>query len=63
MRYRFSVENTKTENASFPFKTAMSKANVKTYSMGVQNGPIIKNGALFFGNFYFGLKTSYEELI
>ena len=28
--YRFLVENTKTENESFPYKTAMSDANVKT---------------------------------
>ena len=28
--YRFLVENTKIENESFPYKTAMSDANVKT---------------------------------
>ena len=30
MEYRFLVEATKIENASFPFKTALSEANVKT---------------------------------
>ena len=33
MEYRFLVEATKTENASFPFKTALSEANVKTNKM------------------------------
>ena len=28
--YRFLVESTKIENASFPYKTAISEANVKT---------------------------------
>ena len=30
LEYRFLVESTKIENASFPYKTAMSEANVKT---------------------------------
>ena len=33
MEYRFLVEATKIENASFPFKTALSEANVKTNKM------------------------------
>ena len=33
MEYRFLVEATKIENASFPFKTALSEANVKTSKM------------------------------
>ena len=33
LEYRFLVESTKIENASFPYKTAISEANVKT-----QNG-------------------------
>ena len=28
LEYRFLVETTKTENTSFPFKTALSEANV-----------------------------------
>ena len=28
--YRFLVENTKIENASFPYKTAVSEGNIKT---------------------------------
>ena len=45
LEYRFLVESTKIENASFPYKTALSGANVKTNKM-VSNGPIIKNGVL-----------------
>ena len=33
MEYRFLVETTKIENTSFPFKTALSEANVKTNRM------------------------------
>ena len=33
LEYRFLVEITKIENASFPYKTAMSEANVKTNEM------------------------------
>ena len=33
LEYRFLVEATKTENTSFPFKTALSEANVKTNSV------------------------------
>ena len=32
-KYRFLVESTKIENASFPFKTAIAEANLKTNSM------------------------------
>ena len=33
LEYRFLVEATKIENTSFPFKTALSEANVKTNRM------------------------------
>ena len=33
MEYRFIVETTKIENASIPFKTALSEAKVKTNRM------------------------------
>ena len=33
LEYRFLVESTKTENASFPYKTAISEAKVKTKRM------------------------------
>ena len=31
LEYHFLVETTKIENTSFPFKTDLSEANVKTY--------------------------------
>ena len=33
LEYRFLVESKKIENASFPYKTALSEANVKTNGM------------------------------
>ena len=33
LEYRFLVESTKIENASFPYKTAITEANVKTNRM------------------------------
>ena len=33
LEYRFLAETTKIENISFPFKTALSEANVKTNKM------------------------------
>ena len=33
LEYRFLVETTKIENTSFPFKTALSEANIKTNRM------------------------------
>ena len=45
LEYRFLVEATKIEKMSFPFKTALSEANVKT-EWRLQNGPITKSGAL-----------------
>ena len=33
MDYRFKVENTKIESATFPYKTALPEANIKTNRM------------------------------
>ena len=46
MEFHFLVEDTKIENISFPFKTALSEANVKTNRMATKNGPITKGGVL-----------------
>ena len=46
LEFRFLVESTKIENASFPYKTVLSEDNVKTNRMRLQNGPITKNGVL-----------------
>ena len=65
----FSVESTKIENASFPYKTAISESNVKANRVvNVQNGPITKARVLpvttiFFRKICFSLRTSYKDLI
>ena len=67
----FSVESTRIENASFPYKTAISEANVETNRMVTTkwNGEWIfaKNRVLpvttlVFWKFYSSLRTSYKEL-
>ena len=68
LEYNFLVESTKIENASFPHKTVISKANVRQIEWWVQNGPITKSRVfpvttLFFWRFCFSLRTSYKELI
>ena len=40
LEYRFLVESTKIKNASFPYKTAISEANVKTNSIVNTNGDL-----------------------
>ena len=64
---RLLVESTKIENASFPYKTVISEANVKinrilskkwTYHKGRSFG-----SNYFFWEFCFSLRTSYKELI
>ena len=52
---RFLVKSTKTESASFPYKTAISQATVKTNKM-------VTTTTLFFWKFCFSLRTSYKEL-
>ena len=59
---RFLVEATKIENTPFPFKTALSEANVKTIEWRLQNGPITKSGVLpvttlFFWKFFSSFRT------
>ena len=53
LEHRFLVGSTKIKNASFPYKTAISKANVFHTKLPYQkpmlrqiNGPITKNGVL-----------------
>ena len=75
LEYRFLVQSTKIEsyiwklrlNATFPYKTALSEANIKTNRVG-SNGSITKNEVLpettlFFQKFCFSLRNSYKELI
>ena len=68
LEYRFLVESTKIENASFSYKTTILEANIKTKKCWVQNRPTTKNGVLpvttlFFWKFCFSLRTFYKELI
>ena len=43
LEYQFLVESTTIQNALFPFKTALLKSKVKTYTMEIQNEPITQN--------------------
>ena len=68
LEYRFLTGSNKIEKASFPHKTAMPEANVKTNRIGNTNGPITKNGVvpvttLNFFKICFSLGTSSKELI
>ena len=68
MEYFFLVESTKLENATFPCKTALSKANVKTNKMGSTKWTYHKirsfvSNYFIFWTFYFSLRISYKELI
>ena len=57
LEYRFLVETTKIENTSFPFKTALSEANVKTNRMATikwtyhKEWSFASNNFIFFGKF------------
>ena len=46
LEYRFLVRSTKIENAPFPYKTAISEANVETNKMVTAKWTITKNGVL-----------------
>ena len=64
--YCFLAESTTTEDASFPYKTAISEANVKANKMVTTKWT--KNGVfsvtnLFFWKLCFSLRTSCKELI
>ena len=69
LKYCFLVESTKIENATFPYKTALSKANVETNRMGSRRSTYHKKWNFFpvttlvFRKFCFCLRTSCKELI
>ena len=63
LEYHFLVENTKIENASFPYRTALSEANVKTNRMVTTKERIFASNCFIFLKFCFSLRTSYKELI
>ena len=61
-------ENTKIEDTSFPYKTTISEANVKTNKMVSAKWTYHKERSFasnyfFFLIFRFSLRTSYKDLI
>ena len=48
LEYRFLVESNKIENASFPYKTAISKANVKANEMATTKWVYQKERTKFY---------------
>ena len=68
LEYRFLVESTNIENASFPYKSAISEANVKTNRMGTTKWTYHKersfaSNCFIFLKILFQLRTSYNDLI
>ena len=66
--HNFLVESTEIENATFPYKTALLEANVKTSRMGSKKGTYLKEQN-FTSNYFnflkmlFQYKNSYKGLI
>ena len=68
LEYRFLVKSTKIENASFPCKTAVSDANIKTNRMVSTTWTYHKQRTFASNYFVFcklclSLRTTYKELI
>ena len=68
MEYCFLLESTKIKNALFPYKTAISEANVKTNRMVSTRWTYHKeqgfaSNYLIFFKILLQFKNSYKELI
>ena len=59
IKNRFLVESTKTENASFPYKAAISEANVKTNKMIATKWTYQKERS-FASNYFIFLKILFQ---
>ena len=64
----FLVESTKTDNLTFPYKTALSEANIKTNRMESTTLTYHKEQSFAsnhfpFSKFHLSLGSSYIELI
>ena len=59
LEYRFLVEATKIENTSFPFKTALSEANVKTNRMATTKWTYHKEWS-FASNYLIFLENLFQ---
>ena len=57
--YRFLVETTKIEGTSFPFKTALSEANVKTNRMATIKWTYYKECS-FASNYFIFLENLFQ---
>ena len=60
LEYRFLVETTKIENTSFPFKTALSEANVKTNRMVTTEWTYYKEWGFASNYFFFFLENLFQ---
>ena len=68
LEYWFLVESTKIDNITFPYKTVLSEANVKTNRMGSTKLTYHKEQSFAsnhfpFSKILFQFRTSYIELI
>ena len=59
LEYRFLVESTKIEKASFPYKTAVSEANVKTNRMVTTKWAYHRERS-FTSNYFIFLKILFQ---
>ena len=59
LEYRFLVESTKIENASFPYKTTISEANVKPNKMVTKKWTYHKERS-FASNYFIFLKILFK---
>ena len=59
LEYSFSVETTKIENTSFPFKTALSEANIKTNRMATTTSTYHKEWS-FGSNCFIFLENLFQ---
>ena len=59
MEYHFLVETTKIENTSFPFKTDLSEANVKTNRMATTKWTFHKEWN-FASNYFIFLENLFQ---
>ena len=68
LEYHFLVESTKIDNITFPYKTALSEANIKTNrtrstKLTHHKGQSFASNHFPFFKFCFSVGTSYIELI
>ena len=59
LEYHFLLETTKTENTSFPFKTALSEANIMTNRISYTNWTYHKEWS-FASNYFIFLENLFQ---